>query len=118
MCNAESRAQHLSPQTFAKNAANPAATPPSHATAAQLRALTVSLASANTGAATVPTSVVIPAGLTSATFHVTAVNDNIVEGARMVNIVASAAAYANVTNTVTVTDSSVPTLHSLSLAPI
>jgi hypothetical protein len=73
----------------------------------------VLLSSSNTGAATVPSSVTVPAGATSATF---AVNTSTVTTSTLVTISAS---YGGVTQTasVTVTPSPLPTLSSLTLSP-
>src|SRR5581483_11643710 len=100
----------VSPPSFDKNAANPAATGTITRYGAAAAPLAVSLSSDNSSAATVPPSVTIPAGQTTATFPVNAVNTNIYEGTRQAMVVAAAAGYANVTNQLTVTDSSSPTL--------
>jgi uncharacterized delta-60 repeat protein len=55
------------------------------------QALTVNLQSSNTAQATVPSSVVIPAGATSVTFNVNAVDDHIVDAGHTVTITATAA---------------------------
>jgi uncharacterized delta-60 repeat protein len=55
------------------------------------QALTVNLQSSNTSQATVPSSVVIAAGATAATFNVDAVDDHIVDAGHTVTITATAA---------------------------
>ncbi|MBV9864673.1 MAG: SBBP repeat-containing protein [Abitibacteriaceae bacterium] len=77
--------------------------------------LVVNLSSSNTGATTVPATVTIPAGATSATFPVTAVDDTIAEGNRSVTITATTSNLSS-TATVTVVDNETPAL-TLSLVP-
>ena len=67
-------------------------------------ALVVALTSSNTSAATVPASVTIPAGQTSITFPIDAVDDDLLDGIRTVTITASAAGYANHSSTLAITD--------------
>ena len=67
-------------------------------------ALTVNLSSDDTTEATVPASVTIPAGQTSATFDIDAVDDAIVDGTQMVTITTSAAAHTDGSDTLDVTD--------------
>jgi hypothetical protein len=72
-------------------------------------ALTVTLGSSDTGEATVVASIVIPDGqTTSAPFAITAVDDALVDGTQTVTITASAAGYADGSDTVQVTDDDVP----------
>src|SRR3989475_2559584 len=73
----------------------------------------VSLSSSDTSVATVPSSVIVPAGATTATFTV---NTSTVTTSALVTISAS---YGGVTQTasVTVTPSPLPTLSSLTLSP-
>jgi len=66
-------------------------------------AVTVFLSSSDTGEATVPTSVVFPAGQRDAMFTLTGVTDGIVDGAQPVTITASAGS-ASTTRTVNVLD--------------
>ncbi|MCA8998086.1 MAG: VCBS repeat-containing protein, partial [Planctomycetaceae bacterium] len=73
-------------------------------------ALTVMLISSDTGEAIVPMSVDIPAGKASATFPITGVNDNFVDGTETITITASAATFIDGTDTVDVTNVDVPTL--------
>ncbi len=68
-------------------------------------ALTVALSSSDVTAATVPESIVIPAGETSVTFHVGAVDDGLLAGARTAEITAAATAHAEAIVTVTLVDS-------------
>ena len=54
---------------------------------------TVALSSSDTSELTVPAFVTIPAGRSSATFPINAVDDNILDGTQSVRIIATAAAY-------------------------
>lgn len=67
-------------------------------------AVTVNLASSATGRATVPATVTIPAGVSSATFTVTAVNNAIVDGNAAVTITATSGTWGNTNGVVTVID--------------
>jgi hypothetical protein len=67
-------------------------------------ALTVTLGSNDFTQATVPASVEIPAGQTSATFTVTAVNDGFPDGDQIVTISAAAAGFVSASARVTVRD--------------
>jgi hypothetical protein len=71
-------------------------------------ALTVNLSSSNTGAATVPATVVIPANSASANFSITAVDDNVVDGSQTATITTTAAGLTSGTISVTVTDNDTP----------
>jgi uncharacterized repeat protein (TIGR01451 family) len=66
--------------------------------------LVVTLSADNASKATVPATVMIPAGQTSATFPITIVNNALLDGTQAVNISASAAGYAGATGNVTVQD--------------
>lgn len=66
--------------------------------------LTVSLSSSDTSEATVPESVVIPAGQLSATFLISAVDDGVPDGPQVVAITASASNAQSATSNLTVTD--------------
>jgi hypothetical protein len=72
--------------------------------------LTVTLVSADVTEATVPATVVIPAGATSATFPVTTVDDGVADGSQTVAIAASAAGHTGSTVTFVVSDTSLPDL--------
>ncbi|MGJ8644687.1 MAG: choice-of-anchor Q domain-containing protein [Luteolibacter sp.] len=78
-------------------------------------ARTVDLFSDDEFAATVPAIIDIPAGQTSATFTLTAVDDSKVDGSQTVTITASATGFIDGTDTLDVTDDDVPTL-TLSIA--
>ncbi|MCA9165988.1 MAG: hypothetical protein KDA62_23535, partial [Planctomycetales bacterium] len=78
--------------------------------------LTVNLGSSDTSEATVPAMVTIPDGQTSAMFPVTAVDDATVDGTQTVTITASAATFADGTDTIDVTDDDTAAL-SLSISP-
>ena len=80
------------------------------------QALTVNLVSSDTSEATVPVSVTIAAGLSSATFTVTAVDDALLDGTVNVQVTASAAGFASVGAALDVTDDEAPTL-TLEIAP-
>jgi hypothetical protein len=73
-------------------------------TGATVAALTVNLVSNDPGEATVPASVEIAAGETSATATVTAVDDAIADGIQTVTITASATGASDVNASVNVTD--------------
>ena len=67
-------------------------------------ALLVNLSSSNTAQLTVPASVTIPAGSTSAIFVVTGVDDTLADGSQAVTITASAATFTSATANTTVLD--------------
>jgi len=67
-------------------------------------AVVVALASSNTGAVTVPTTVTIPDGQASVTFPITIVNDAVFNGGRAATITATAAGFVAGATTVTVAD--------------
>ena len=106
----------INPRTFSEGAGANAALGTVTRNTDTSTALTVSLSSNNTGSATVPTAVTIPAGSTSANFPIGAVDNNIVDGSRTVTIMASASGFTPSNRTVTVTDNDVATL-TLSLNP-
>jgi hypothetical protein len=72
--------------------------------AALANALTVSLASSNSGEVTVPATVEIAAGQTSATFNLSIVDDALLDGSQNAQITATAAGYALATRFITVND--------------
>ncbi len=76
--------------------------------------LQVSLLSNDTSEATVPESVTIPTGQTSATFTIDAIDDNVVDGFQTVTILATAASHTNASNTLDVLDNDVPIQESVS----
>ena len=67
-------------------------------------ALTVTLASSDTGEVTVPAAVTIPANQASATFSIDAVDDTIVDGTQTVAIDATATGYVGGSDTLEVLD--------------
>ena len=67
-------------------------------------ALVVNLVSSKTNTATVPATVTIPAGQTSATFAITAVHDTTL-GTRSVTITAGGLGFGDVSQSITITDS-------------
>lgn len=93
-----------SPTSFAENAAVPAATGTVGIPTALASDLVVSLLSGDITEASVPATVTISAGTTSATFPITAVNDSLADGAQTLYLTASAAGYTSATQTITVTD--------------
>lgn len=72
--------------------------------------LLVTLASTNTGAATVPASATIPAGQTSVTFPVTVVDDALLDGTQSAVITASVTGYDSGVSTLNVTDDETTTI--------
>ncbi|MSR56893.1 MAG: hypothetical protein EXS05_04385 [Planctomycetaceae bacterium] len=72
---------------------------------ATVAALTVNLASLTPGEASVPTTVVIAAGQTTANFTFTAVQDGVIDGNQTATLAAYALGYAPTTDTVTIVDS-------------
>ena len=80
-------------------------------------ALTVNLASSDTGEATVPGSVVIAAGESAATFTVSGVADGAADGSQPVTITATATGINADIATVEVTDVPIPDLVVAELAP-
>ncbi|MEZ6125269.1 MAG: Calx-beta domain-containing protein [Planctomycetaceae bacterium] len=72
--------------------------------------LVVNLSSNDTGEATVPVTVTILDGQTSATFTITAVDDAVVDGTQTVTITAAAGVFVDGTDTIDVTDDETPTL--------
>lgn len=72
--------------------------------------LTINLSSSDTTEATVPGTIVIPAGQTAATFVVQAVNDNVIDGQQTSRILAAAAGYTSGSVSVNVSDRTVPLL--------
>ena len=73
-------------------------------------ALTVTLSSDDTSEATVPATVTIPAGQTSVTFDIDAIDDAIVDGTQTVTVTASAAGQTSGSDTLDVTDDDVAAL--------
>lgn len=79
--------------------------------------LPIALASGDSNAVTVPESVTIPAGATSATFVIGAVDDNQANGDRTVNLYANPAAYPGAVTAIAVTVLDVPPTMTLKIAP-
>lgn len=100
----------ITPSTFAEN------TPPSEITATvglpapAAEPVTVSLTSSDTTELTVPATVTIAAGASSATFPVAPVADGEVDGDATVTVSASATGYAGASVEVTVTNVDVPSM--------
>ncbi len=68
----------------------------------------MTLTSSNTNKATVPATVTILAGQTTATATIAAIDNNTVDGAATVTITASATGFANATTTLTVNNNDIP----------
>ncbi len=98
----------VTPNTFSEAAGASAATGTVSVSAAVASNLVITLTSSNTAEATVPATVTIPAGQTSVTFAVTAVDDTELDGSQQVSITAAAAGYNSGAATITVTDSETP----------
>ena len=86
-------------------------------------ALTVTLSSSDTTEATLPGSVTIPAGSSSAQVTVTAAADNLIDGNQVVTLSAAATGLTTGTTTVTVADTTVPsfstsTVNTNNLRPV
>lgn len=94
----------LSPTAFPENAGASAATGTITRNTPADSALTVSLSSSESGAATVPETVVIPAGESAVTFAVAAVGDGLANGDRVTLLNASANGLAGASMSVLVTD--------------
>ncbi len=77
--------------------------------------LTVSLLSSDNNKLTVPATVTIPAGTTSATFPVTVINDEKIDGDETVTITASSSGFQSNSDSAVVIDDNAPTL-TLTLA--
>lgn len=98
----------LNPTSVAENAVAPASTGIVGIPASLSSDLIVNLASANTAAATVPVSVTIPTGQTSATFPIAAVANSSSYGPATTAIEASNSNYTTASATLTVTNVDVP----------
>ena len=73
-------------------------------------ALTVTIGNSDPNDVSAPQTVTIPAGATSATFAVGTINNHVVEGTQTATLTAAAAGLASGSDTLTVTDTNVPTL--------
>ncbi|MCX6875854.1 MAG: hypothetical protein NTW21_18895, partial [Verrucomicrobia bacterium] len=74
------------------------------ASAAPARAVSVNLTSSDPAVLTVPATVTIPAGQTSAAFTITVVDDNKINGTHSATITAHVANWTNGTTTISITD--------------
>lgn len=74
------------------------------------RSLTVALSSGNPSAATVPATIVVPAGYPSVTFPITPVNDTAIDGDQTTVITASLSGWLSATRSITVNDNEQRTL--------
>ncbi len=93
-----------SPLVFAENAGTNASVGSVSIPSAAGADVLVSLSSSDPDAATVPASTTVPAGQTSATFPIAAVDNDLSDGSRSVTITATASGYAAGTVQLTVTD--------------
>lgn len=94
----------VGPSSFLENAGSSAATGTITLSAAAVGEVVISLLSSDATAATVPTSVTVPNGQTSASFAVAAVDDPDSDGPQTSVVSASADGYVTGTFVVTVTD--------------
>jgi subtilisin-like proprotein convertase family protein len=94
----------ISPSSFAENAGSSAATGTVTLSTAATSNTVITLVSSDTTAATIPASVTIPTGQTSATFSVAAVDDTATDGTQTSVITASHSTLGTATFTVSVTD--------------
>jgi hypothetical protein len=100
----------VNPATFLESAGPNAATATLTRNTPTTEALEVALTSRDTTEARVPATITIPAGASSMTFPVEAVNDTSADGARRFALVATAQGYPAAVAYVTVEDNDVPTL--------
>ncbi|MEC8338793.1 MAG: zinc-dependent metalloprotease family protein, partial [Planctomycetota bacterium] len=78
--------------------------------------LIVSLTSSDTSEATVPSTVTIPDGQSSATFDIAAIDDSDVDGTQTVTIAATASEFTGGSDTLDVTDDDIPLVLSVAIA--
>ncbi len=97
----------VNPSSFAENLGNAAATATLSIPAALTTDLIVDLGSSDTSEVTIPTTVTVLAGQTTASVTLTAVDDLMSDGAQTVTLTASAAGYSNGAAVVTVLDNEV-----------
>lgn len=115
----ESAALSLTPSvtTFSESAAAPAVTYTiSRNTADTSSAITVALTSSDTARLTVPATINIPAGQTSATFVGTPVNNTTADGSQLVTVTGTLTGFTTAQTAVTVTDDDAANL-SISASP-
>jgi hypothetical protein len=101
---------------IAENAGNNAATATITRSIVTDEDLIVTLASNNTSEITVPNQVIIPANQASATFSLSAVDDNIPDGIQTVTITATANGFSQGVDTINVADINVPDLKIVNLS--
>jgi hypothetical protein len=89
---------------FVGEGLNPAATAIVRRTGDKQQALVVNLSSSDTGEATVPAQVTIPAGAESASFPINSIDDKTVDGTKRVTITASATDLTSGSETLSVSD--------------
>jgi autotransporter-associated beta strand protein len=98
----------ISPSSISENGGVATGTVTRNAAAGTTGALVVTLSSSNTAAATVPTTVTILDGQTSATFDISGVDDLAADGAQTTVISATATDFFSVSATLTVLDDDFP----------
>ncbi|MDF3059312.1 MAG: hypothetical protein K0R17_3527 [Rariglobus sp.] len=96
------------PATLAENATGATGTLTVSPPAA--RSITVTMISDNPAAATVPPTVVVPAGYPSVTFPITPVNDTALDGDQTTVITAALTGWTSATHTLAITDNELRTL--------
>lgn len=101
---------NANPSTFAENAGASASTLTITRTGPTTSDVLVGLSSSNIFHADVPASVTIPAGSTTVTVLISAIDDNIVTSDSTVTIFASATGFLDATTDITVTNTDVATL--------
>lgn len=94
----------INPATFSEGAGPNAATGTLSLATAPTSNLTITLSSSDSSAATVPASVTILAGQTSASFEIAAIDDALADGNQDTLITASATGFSDGTFSLTVTD--------------
>ncbi len=107
----------FNPASFAESAGATATTGTVSRTGDTTAALTVTLTSSDTTEATVPATVTIPAGQSSITFAIAAVEDTTADGTQTVAITASATGFTSDSENVSVTDNDIIGALSLSFNP-
>ncbi len=98
----------ITPSSFAESGGRQAALATVSRNTATTNPLVVNLASSDTSEVSVPVSIVIPRGQTSATFFVSAVDDTFVDASQQATVTASAPGFTSATINLTITDNDVP----------
>jgi subtilase family protein/Big-like domain-containing protein/Calx-beta domain-containing protein len=106
----------IATDSIAENAGPAATTATVFRNTETLNPLVVTLGSDDASEATVPATVIIPAGFGSASFNIDAVDDSEPDGTQTVTLTASAAGFSNGVDTIDVTDDDDPASPVLSVA--